>query len=83
MTRFGGVFVSITAGGMEEFIKNFKRDASGAWTCITKAEFKGPNGRIQVTVGSRFVRGTNIMGADLAEWLDEQLKKDRRRAKRQ
>jgi len=62
---------------MQNFIKNFNRDRTGAWTCISTAEFDGPNGRIQVSVGSRFVRGTNFMGFDLAEWLDEQHKKDR------
>ena len=64
---------------MQEFIKHFKRDADGGWRCISKAEFHGPNGRIQVSVGSRFVRGTNFMGVDLAEWLDEQLNNDRRK----
>jgi len=58
---------------MENFIKNFIRDANGAWVCVSRAEFKGPNGRIQVAVGSTFTRGTNFMGVDLAEWLDEQF----------
>jgi hypothetical protein len=66
---------------MQEFIKNFTRDSSGAWICITKAEFKGPNGRIQVAVGSRFTRGTNFMGVDLAEWLDQELRRETASAK--
>ena len=65
-----------TGESVEDFIKNFSRDADGAWICIRKAEFNGPNGRIQVTVGSRFTRGTNFMGVDLAEWLDEQRRKE-------
>jgi hypothetical protein len=64
---------------MQEFIKHFNRDSSGAWTCISTAEFNGPNGRIQVTVGTRFTRGTDFMGVDLAKWLDEQHKKDSQR----
>jgi hypothetical protein len=61
---------------MENFIKHFKREPSGAWTCISDAEFNGPNGRIQVTDGSRFMPGTNFMGVDLAKWLDEQRRKE-------
>jgi hypothetical protein len=30
-----------------------------------------PKGRIQVTPGSTFTRGTRFMGIDLAEWLDQ------------
>jgi len=63
---------------MQEFIKHFNRESSGIWTCISKADFNGPNGRIQVTVGSRFMRGTNFMGVDLAKWLEEQYKKNRK-----
>ena len=62
---------------MQGFIKHFIRE-NGAWTCVSPAEFNGPNGRIQVAVGSRFTRGTNFMGIDLAEWLDDQYAKDRR-----
>lgn len=61
---------------MQHFIKHFNREADGAWTCISKAEFNGPNGRIQVSEGSRFTRGTNFMGVDLAQWLDEQRAKE-------
>jgi hypothetical protein len=61
---------------MQNFIKNFMREQNGAWTCISGAEFNGPNGRIQVSVGSRFVRGTDFMGVDLAEWLDEERERE-------
>ena len=61
---------------MQEFIKCFTRDSSGAWTCISKADFKGPNGRIQVAVGSRFTPGTIFMGVDLAHWFDQELRRD-------
>ena len=56
---------------MENFIKHFVRIAPGHWTCVRNGEFDGPNGRIQVTAGSIFTRGTHFMGADLAQWLDE------------
>jgi len=36
-----------------------------------------PGGRIQVTPGSRFQRGTTFMGIDLAALLDQQYDKDR------
>lgn len=35
--------------------------------------FNGPSGRIQVTPGSRFYRGTMFMGFDVAAWLDKEL----------
>jgi hypothetical protein len=58
---------------MDQFIKHFRRNADGSWTCLTPATLNGPNGRIQVTAGSRFYRGTMFMGFDLAEWLDRHL----------
>ena len=67
---------------MQEFIDHFKRDADGGWTCISETEFRAPNGRLQVAVGSRFTRGTHFMGVDVAEWLDEQLDNDRRKDSR-
>jgi len=66
--ELGGVHV-------EAFIRYFVRINAGKWTCVRNGEFDGPNGRIQVTVGSTFVRGTNFMGIDLAQWLDEEYEK--------
>jgi len=60
---------------MQNFIKLFVRVAPGMWICVRDGEFNGPLGRVQVTVGSAFTRGTNFMGVDLAEWLDEQYAK--------
>lgn len=57
---------------MHQFIKHFVRDPDGAWRCVSNAEYQGPSGRIQVVAGSRFTRGTNFMGVDLAQLLDEQ-----------
>ena len=56
---------------MQDFWKAFRRNPDGSWTCVAPATLEGPGGRrIQVTPGSSFVRGTNFMGIDLAEWLD-------------
>ena len=55
----------------DELLAAFARDASGAWTCVRSIELQGPNGRIQVTPGSRFAPGTVFMGVDLASWLDQ------------
>ena len=63
---------------MKNFIAHFKKEPSGAWTCVERADLLLPGGRIQVTPGSRFVRGTTFMGIDLAALLDEQDEKDRR-----
>ena len=57
---------------MDNCMKHFVRDSSGAWECVSPAELAGPNGRIQVTPGLRVTKGTTFMGVDLAKWLDEQ-----------
>ena len=62
---------------MQNFITHFKRESNGAWTCLEPAELLLPGGRIQVTPGSRFLRGTTFMGIDLAALLDEQYDKGR------
>ena len=60
---------------MEHFIRHFVRIHTGKWTCVRNGEFDGPNGRIQVAIGSTFTRGTVFMGIDLAQWLDEEYEK--------
>ena len=60
---------------MENFIRHFVRIAPGIWTCVRNGEFMSPNGRIQVSIGPTFIRGTNFMGMDVAQWLDEQHEK--------
>jgi hypothetical protein len=62
-----------------EFLKAFRREASGTWVCVEPTTFEGPNGRMQVTPGTAFEPGSTFMGADLAKWLDEQLAKLGRR----
>ena len=61
---------------MENFIRLFVRIGPGIWTCVRNGEFEGPNGRIQVALGTTFTRGTSFMGIDLAERLEEQYAKD-------
>ena len=56
---------------MTKFIKHFRRDPFGVWICQAPAEINLPEGRIQVTVGSRFAKGTKFMNVDLAERLEE------------
>ena len=60
---------------MEDFIRHFMRLRHGLWECTASAEYHGLNGRIQVTQGSRFARGTAFMGLDLARLLDEQYER--------
>ena len=57
----------------QQFAKHFSKNPDGSWTCTSHATLASPKGRIQVTEGSRFYRGTHFMGFDLARWLDEQL----------
>ena len=64
---------------MEQFVKHFVREAPGEWSCLEPATLDLLTGRVQVTPGSRFVRGTTFMGIDLAELLEEQYQKDEKR----
>jgi hypothetical protein len=57
----------------EDFARHFCKHSDGSWTCLSPATLDGPNGRIQVTAGSRFYPGTVFMGFDLASWLDREL----------
>lgn len=55
---------------MVEFIKSFRREGAGVWVCEEAATLDLPQGRVQVTPGSRFVIGTKFMNVDLAHLLD-------------
>ena len=63
---------------MQQFLKHFQRYPNGCWECVQHADFNGPNGRIEVTAGSRFMPGTKFMGVDLAEWLEQCYREDQR-----
>jgi hypothetical protein len=64
---------------MDRFIKQFVRDDSGAWVCVAPAELRLPQGRIQVTPGSRFAKGTKFMNIDVAALLDSEWERHRPR----
>lgn len=53
--------------------KAFRHNRDGSWSCIAPVTLEHPNGRIQVTPGTRLTRGTPFMGIDLAEWLDRAI----------
>jgi hypothetical protein len=57
---------------MQNFIKHFVRINPEMWTCVSSGEFYGPQGRIQVTVGTTVTKGTNFMGVDLAAILEKE-----------
>jgi hypothetical protein len=60
---------------VEGFIKRFRREGAGVWICIEPAELLLPQGRIQITPGTRFTRGTMFMNVELARLLDEQYER--------
>ena len=60
---------------MDDFATHFCRNHDGSWTCTSEGTFDGPNGRIQVTPGSRFYPGTMFMGFDLAAWLEVEIQR--------
>jgi len=57
---------------MQSFIKHFVRVGAGMWTCVRDGEYYGPQGRIQVTVGTTVTKGTSFMGVDLAAILEQE-----------
>ena len=60
---------------MQTFIKAFLRDRHGVWRCIEPATLELPGGRIQVTPGSVFTRGTTFMNVEIARLLDEEFER--------
>ena len=56
---------------MEQFFKNFRREGVGVWVCVTPATLDLPQGRVQVTQGTRFTRGMMFMDVELAALLEE------------
>jgi hypothetical protein len=60
---------------VDGFIKRFRREGVGVWICIEPAELLLPEGRIQITPGTRFTRGTTFMNVELARLLDEQYER--------
>ena len=54
---------------MQQFIKHFRREEEGVWVCVAPATLDLPQGRVQVTAGSRFITGTMFMNVELAALL--------------
>jgi hypothetical protein len=63
---------------MENFIKHFVREGQGLWVCVEPAEISLPQGRVQVTPGTRFTPGFKFMGVELARLLEEEYGKSHR-----
>ena len=59
---------------MTDFIKCFRRDSAGHWTCTEPCEIDLPGGRVQVSVGTTFTAGTRFMDVDIAELLEQQYR---------
>ena len=60
---------------MRQFITHFRRDPFGVWICHSPAEVTLAEGRVQVTVGSRFAPGTKFMNVDLASLLEAEYER--------
>ena len=54
-------------------IEAFRQNADGSWSCVRPTTLEHPAGRIQVTPGNTFRKGTSFMGIDVAEWLDQAI----------
>jgi hypothetical protein len=57
---------------MKQFIKHFRREAAGVWTCLEPATVELPQGRVQVTPGTRLTLGTRFMNVEIARLLDQE-----------
>jgi hypothetical protein len=62
---------------MQQFIKNFRRETGGVWVCVEPATMDLPQGRVQVTPGTRF--GEKFMNVELARLLDEEFSRQHSR----
>ena len=61
---------------MHNFIKCFIREEYGVWRCVEPGSLLLLTGRIQVTPGHVFMRGTSFMNVEVARLLDEQYEKN-------
>jgi hypothetical protein len=68
---------------VEQFIKRFRRDGAGNWVCMEPATLDLPQGRVQVTPGTRLVIGSKFMNIDLARLLDEEYSRSHKPRDRQ
>ena len=64
---------------MQQFIKHFRRESGGVWVCEEPATLDLPQGRVQVTPGTRLTIGSKFMNVDLARMLDEEHSRQSKR----
>jgi hypothetical protein len=60
---------------MKKFIKHFRREEAGIWICVEPATLDLPQGRIQVSSGTRFTLGTMFMNVEVAKMLDDEYER--------
>lgn len=60
---------------MRQFIKHFQRVGVGDWVCIEDASLSLPQGRVEVTAGTRLKLGTKFMNVDLAAMLEAEYQR--------
>jgi hypothetical protein len=69
------VIASGTTMEQQDVRSAFWRNEDGSWICIDPVTIDHPHGRVQVAAGTTLLPGILYMGIDLANWLDEQIKK--------
>jgi hypothetical protein len=55
----------------------FWRNEDGSWICIDPVTIEHPQGRVQVSPGTKLTPGVPFMGVDLAAWLEQQVRDSR------
>jgi hypothetical protein len=60
---------------VRKFLKAFAREDWGTWRCIAPADLNLPSGRVQVTPGTVFTKGTSFMNVDIAELLEAEYQR--------
>ena len=73
--RFAIVSSHREGAAMRDFIKHFRRDRDGVWTCVSPADLETVQGRVRVIPGTSFPPGTLFMGIDLVGMLDDEFSK--------
>ena len=53
---------------MKDYLKHFKRELPGLWTCLTTVSFRG----VTIPSGARFIAGVPFDGVDVAGLLEEE-----------
>jgi len=56
---------------MQKFMKHFKRDLPGVWTCVTAVTLSG----ITISPGTKVLAGTMFEGIDIAQMLEHEYAK--------